>query len=138
MSPEPFQPNRQLRSAFRNYRSARKQLLEAVDKPASNRDPLAELSERIAADVLRGTLCGSPVQKGYDLCLCDGTLVQVKYLANSGRQGWVNEHSVQFPEDERVTRYALVIVQDLQPTHMLVFYRAGLAHLYDNLEKRHR
>ena len=138
MSHEPFQPEERLLVAFRDYRSARKHLLEAVGKPASNRDPFAELAERVAADALRGELCGSPVQKGYDLCLCDGSRVQVKYLANSGSGAWANEHTVRFPNDERVTKYALMIVQDIRPTHMLVFNRVGLADLYDKLKKRHQ
>jgi hypothetical protein len=84
-----------LLDALLGYRQSRKRLLASLGCPASNRDPLAEFSERLVAGLLGGALAASRVQKGHDLVTLAGQTVQVRYLAN-GSGGWVNEHTVSF------------------------------------------
>lgn len=70
-----------LRGAFDAYARARQKLLETIGVSGSNRDPLAEFSERLVAALLGGELATNRVQRGWDV-LADGRHVQVKYLAN--------------------------------------------------------
>jgi len=119
------------------YVCARRRLLDAIARPRSNRDPFAEWAEWLAAEVMHGTRAINPVQTGYDVELPDGVRVQVKYLANTSDGNWRNGHEVRFPEDPSVLLYALLVVLDLEPVHLLVFHRARLADLYDRLHKRH-
>ncbi len=124
------------------YLCARRTLLGAIGRPRSNRDPLAEWAEWLAARVLGGTVCDNPVQPGYDVELPNGTRVQVKYLANAlGRGCWPNQRSIRFPKNAEahgVNLYALLVVLDLRPVHLLTFHRPGLERLYDLLDKTHR
>lgn len=84
-------PNWQaLRNAFARYARGRAELLEAIGVTGSNRDPLAEFSERLVAALLDGELARNRVQRG----MARERRVQVKYLAN-GADAWVNEHHVQ-------------------------------------------
>jgi hypothetical protein len=123
-----------LLDAFAGYRQGRRRLLVALGCPASNRDPLAEFSERLVAGLLGGRLATSRVQKGHDLVTPAGEMVQVRYLANvSG--GWVNEHTVSF--EEHLDRYALVVFEDFDPTAVLVFPREAMGAICAMLGKRH-
>jgi hypothetical protein len=116
-----------------DYRRARAAFLDVLGCPSSNRDPLAELSERLVAALLGGTLPESRVQRGYDV-IANGERIQVRYLANpSGR--WVNEHVVDLRGD--CDAYALVVVEALDPRHVLVFRRNGLGDVCRTLGKRH-
>jgi hypothetical protein len=117
-----------------SYREGRRRLLVALGCSASNRDPLAEFSERLVAGLLGGTLAASRVQKGHDLVTPAGETVQVRYLANvSG--GWVNEHTVSFKE--HLDRYALVVFEDFDPNAVLVFPREAMGAICALLGKRH-
>jgi len=116
------------------YRQGRRRLLVALGCSASNRDPLAEFSERLVAGLLGGRLAASRVQKGHDLVTLAGETVQVRYLANvSG--GWVNEHTVSF--EEHLDRYALVVFEDFDPKAVLVFPREAMGVICAMLGKRH-
>src|SRR5687767_5040124 len=95
-----------LLAAYSAYRDARILLLRELECLASNRDPLAEFSERLVAKMLGGELAGSRVQAGYDLVTPTGQRVQVKYLANPAA-AWVNEHHVHFGHPD-CDVYALV------------------------------
>lgn len=64
-----------------------------------------------------------------------GNRVQVRYLANPARQ-WVNGHVVDFRGDG-CDLYALLIVEDLEPTALLIFEKEGLARVCARLGKRH-
>ena len=123
------------------YVAARRRLLAAIGRPLSNRNPLPEWAEWLAAEVLGGQVSDNPVQQGWDVELPNGTRVQVKSLANSaGRGCWPNEHPLRFPanaEAERVDLYALAVFIDLKPIHLLVFHRAALGGIYDLLGKTH-
>lgn len=57
---------------FGEYRSARARFLERIECPASNRDPFAEFSERLVAQLLNGTLRISRVQADYDVSIASG------------------------------------------------------------------
>ncbi|RKR89927.1 hypothetical protein BDK92_4287 [Micromonospora pisi] len=69
-----------LLGALDDYRQARRALLTALRLPASNRDPLAELSEHLVQALLGGELAPSRVQAHWDLTLPDHARVQIKYL----------------------------------------------------------
>lgn len=116
------------------YRAARREFLEALGIPVSNRDPLAEFSERLVAVLVGGRLADSRVEKGYDITDERGRKIQVRYLAN--REGkWVNEHLVKF--DGGVDFYALVIVEALEPRTVICFSRDTLRMVCARLGKRH-
>lgn len=124
----------ELVASFRTYRAARQEFLAFLGCKESNRDPLAEFAERIAQAVLGGTLATSRVQKGHDLVTETGETVQVKYLANP-EGAWVNEHPVDFHGG--CDRYALLIVEALDPKALVVFLREGLAGACFELGKRY-
>lgn len=77
------------------YRAARIRLLTELECASSNRDPIAEFSERLVALLLNGMLAPNRVQPGYDLVASSGERVQVKYLANRATS-WINEYHVHF------------------------------------------
>jgi hypothetical protein len=116
------------------YRAARRTFLAALGIPVSNRDPLAEFSERLVAVALGGRLADSRVERGYDVIDPSGRRIQVKYVANPAGQ-WINGHTVRFegPLDD----YALVLVEDLDPRAILVFGRESIAVVGRRLGKRH-
>lgn len=120
--------------AHEDYRLARRRYLELLGCAGSNRDPLAELSERLVAAILDGTPADSRVQKGFDVVDAQGARVQVKYVANP-RGLWVNGHVVDFRGD--IDRYAVVLVEDLAPTLVLIFTRATIGRVCRLLQKRH-
>lgn len=120
--------------SLRTYRDARRAFLDALGCPRSNRDPLAEFAERVAAAILRAELAGSRVQRGFDLTTNAGERVQVRYLANPA-DAWVNGHVVDFRGE--CDKYALLVVEDLDPKALLVFTRKGLAGVCARLGKRH-
>ena len=125
---------------FNGYVSARQSLLSAIGRGKSNRDPLAEWTEWLAENVMHGTRASNPVQADYDIELADGTRVQTKYLANPSRGDWINWRYIAFSDNSEalhVDLYALLVVLDLRPAHLLVFHRNELAKLYDKLGKRH-
>lgn len=47
-------------------------ILDVLEIPSSNRDPLAEFSERFVAALLGGALAPNRVHAGYDVTLEDG------------------------------------------------------------------
>lgn len=108
-------------------------ILQVLGIPSSNRDPLAEFSERFVAGLLGGALAPNRVQAGYDVTLRDGRRVQVKYLANSTGP-WVNEHHVRSLAD--VDHYTLVIYEAFELKAVLVF-PAHLTDVCRHLRKRH-
>jgi hypothetical protein len=114
------------------YAEARRAFLGQIDHTVSNRDPLAEFSEVLVAQLLSGRLAASRVEKGYDLTDPEGRRVQVRYLANPAQE-WINEHAV---DTREVDRYALVVFEDLEPQHVLVFPR-DLTAICAALGKRH-
>ncbi len=123
-----------LRGPLMANRAARLQLLQALGCPASNRDPLAELSERLVARLVGGQLADSPVQKGYDVIGADGDKIQVTFLANPAG-AWINEHHVKFTPD--MDRYVVVFFDHLEPTFAIDFPKEGLAQVCQRLGKRH-
>ncbi|MFI6762807.1 hypothetical protein ACIBF5_27105 [Micromonospora sp. NPDC050417] len=123
-----------LLGALDDYRQARRALLTALRLPASNRDPLAELSEHLVQALLGGELAPSRVQAHWDLTLPDHARVQIKYLANpDGR--WVNEHVVRAHPD--VAFYALVLFEAFSVTGVLILPTAQLGAVHLELGKRH-
>jgi hypothetical protein len=104
--------------ALSKYRVARQELLRALGLSVSNRDPIPELAERLVAQYLNGELAPDRVQKDYDLTV--GTQrVQVRSLTNSANDRWINEHLVTIVPGGEL--YALVIVEDLRVSAILVF-----------------
>jgi hypothetical protein len=122
-----------LLEALGAYRAARTVILDVLGIPSSNRDPLAEFSERIVAALLGGVLAPNRVQTGYDITLTDGRTVQVKYLANPGGP-WVNEHHIRSLAG--VDHYAVVIYEAFKLKAVLVF-PADLTDVCARLGKRH-
>lgn len=122
-----------LLEALRPYRAARTMILDVLGIPSSNRDPLAEFSERFVAALLGGALAPNRVQAGYDVTLSDGRTVQVKYLANPAGP-WVNEHHVRSLPG--VDQYAVVIFEAFELKAVLVF-AADLTGVCARLGKRH-
>ncbi|NMO54532.1 hypothetical protein HH310_25530 [Actinoplanes sp. TBRC 11911] len=116
------------------YRVARHALLAVLGLPASNRDPLAELSEHLVHALLGGELAVSRVQAHWDLTLPDGDTVQVKYLANPTGI-WVNEHAIR--RHANVQHYALVIFEAFAVVGVLVLPTARLPAFHAALGKRH-
>ncbi|WP_456788334.1 hypothetical protein [Cellulomonas sp. P5_C5] len=123
----------ELLAALAEYRIARRRLLELIGLATSNRDPVPELAEHLVAEILGGVLADSRVQAGWDVVTSEGA-VQVRTLSNSGSDRWVNEHVVQ--SMATVDRYALVIVEDLAISAVLVF-PADLSRVGAHLGKRH-
>lgn len=119
--------------ALQAYRTARTVILDVLEIPSSNRDPMAEFSERFVAALLGGALAPNRVQAGYDVTLEDGGTVQVKYLANPAGP-WVNEHHVRSLAG--VDQYALVIFEAFELKAVLVF-PADLTQVCGRLAKRH-
>lgn len=68
---------------FHEYMQARCEFLKSVECSTSCRDPLAEFSEWLVAQLLSATFAASRVQKGFDVIRQNGRQVQVKYLAKS-------------------------------------------------------
>lgn len=125
---------RQLRNAFERYARGRAELLEAIGVAGSNRDPLAEFSERLVAALLDGELASNRVQRGWDV-MAGGRRVQVKYLANASDEVWVNEHHVHVTAD--MDDYAIVFFEALLPVSAIVFPCDGLQDIGAELGKKH-
>ena len=123
-----------LLDALSQYRRARLAFLDALRTGTSNRDPIAEFSERLVASLYGGTLAESRVQKGHDVETPGGERVQVKYLANPPG-AWINGHVVTVLPD--VERYDVVLFEDLWPTAVLSFPLARLGAIAAELRKRH-
>jgi hypothetical protein len=119
---------------FRDYVAVRKQLLESVEAEGSNRDPLAELAERMAAVLLDAVPAKSRVNKGWDVRRRDGRTVEVKYVANSS-DSWVNGHDVSFPPGR--DEHALVVIVNLVPQFLLVFNEVSATRCYEGMKKSH-
>lgn len=120
--------------AMRAYAEARATFLEALGVGSSNRDPLAEFSERLVVALVDGELAASRVQRGHDLIDPDGRRVQVRYLAN-GKDTWVNEHLVALTAE--MDAYALVTFEAIAPISVIWFDAATLAAVGARLGKRH-
>lgn len=122
-----------LREAFKRYSQGRAELLEAIGVRGSNRDPLAEFSERLVAALLDGEMASNRVQRGWDV-LAGGRHVQVRYLANPA-DGWINEHHVQMTDD--LDDYAIVFFEALLPISVVVLSKERLVEINSMLGKRH-
>lgn len=125
---------RGLLDALAEYRVARRRLLDVLGLGTSNRDPVPEFAEHLVADILGGTLAPSRVQAAWDVETPAGK-VQVRTLSNTGADVWINEHVVRSVPG--VDRYALVILEDLAVSAVLVF-PAGLTRVGAHLVKHHR
>jgi hypothetical protein len=136
MSIQPADPARTaaLLAALDAYRPARAAFLAALGLPESNRDPFAELGERLVAALTGGRIATSRIQVAHDLVLGDGTTVQVRYLANPAGS-WVNEHVVH--NRPGVDRYALVLLEAFTVVGVLAFPTGRLAAIGQALGKRH-
>lgn len=124
----------ELREAFARYSAGRAELLEALGVKGSNRDPLAEFSERIVAALLDGELATNRVQRGWDV-MAAGRRVQVKYLANASDGVWVNEHHVIVTAD--MDDYAIVFFEGLLPVSVIAFPTDRLEAVGAALGKKH-
>jgi hypothetical protein len=124
----------ELREAFARYAAGRAELLESLGVKGSNRDPLAEFSERIVAALLDGELASNRVQRGWDV-MAAGRRVQVKYLANASDELWVNEHHIQITTD--MDDYAIVFFEALLPVNAIVFPTDRLEAIGAELGKKH-
>lgn len=123
----------ELRDAFERYARGRAELLEAIGVTGSNRDPLAEFSERLIAALLGGTLAENRMQRGWDVKV-GKRQVQVKYLAN-GTDAWVNEHQIQVTRE--MHDYAIVFFEALLPVTAVVFSCDRLLEVGTALQKKH-
>jgi hypothetical protein len=106
-------------SALQAYGRARERLLQVLRLEASNRDPLAEVSEHLVHALLGGMMAARRVQKGYDLIVPSGKRVQVRYLANASGARWVNEHHIRCGDGSDL--YALVLYESFTAVAVLVF-----------------
>lgn len=77
----------------------------------------------------------SRAQTGWDVELPDGAKVQVKYLANTSGDGWVNEHLVRRIADG--DWYALAVIEDFGVSGVAMFPCSRLAAVAAALGKRH-
>ena len=123
-----------LLEAFEKYRLARLTLLNELNCACSNRDPLAEFSERLVAELVNGHLTESRVQPDYDIIGPSGEKIQVKYLANPGNK-WINEHEIKFSPN--MDSYVLVFFENLQLLAILMFSSTGIEAVCRTLKKRH-
>jgi hypothetical protein len=131
----PSKPNwQELRAAFERYARGRAELLEAIGVTGSNRDPLAEFSERLVAALLDGELATNRVQRGWDV-LAGERGVQVKYLANASDEVWVNEHHIHVTAE--MDDYAIVFFEALLPVTVIVFACDRLLDIATALRKKH-
>lgn len=124
-----------LLQSWSSYRDARLCLLGQMNIPHSCRDPLAEFSEVLVAQLVGGTLADNRVQKGWDVRESNGDTIQVKYLANGSTGGWVNWHVVEPTEHQ--DWWALVIYLDLMPKAVYLFPSGDLTEICAALGKRH-
>ena len=127
----------ELREAFQRYARGRQELLEAIGVDGSNRDPLSEFSERLAAALLDGELASNRVQRGWDLTTTARRRVQVKYLANPAEE-WINGIAITFgPGEDEPDDFAIVFFEALLPVSVMVFPRERLGAICTRLRKRH-
>lgn len=117
------------------YRAARRDLHRYLGLTISNRDPLSEFAEHYVAALLDGKLAKNRVQPDWDLVDASGDRVQVRYVANTKQNHWVNGHDVTFPNG--CDKYALVIFDALEISTVCIFSRAGMHSLYEKLNKTH-
>jgi len=120
-----------LLDAFAEYSEARLKLLALLSQ--GNRDPLADFSEHLVARLVNGTLADNRVQKGWDVRSGD-QLIQVKYLANSAGDHWVNEITIRSVPG--VDRFALLVYESFVPLAVLIF-PSDLSGVCAELGKRH-
>jgi len=112
-------------------------LLSYINCANSCRDPFAEFSEYIVAQLLNSELAESRVQKGYDLIRhkgCDERKVQVKYLANPTKK-WINEHHIKF--EGNCDDYAIVIITAFKIEAVIIFKKETIGEVCKLLRKRH-
>ncbi len=124
-----------LLEVYGTYQQARLSFLDSIGCAKSNRDPIAEFSERLVAALTLGELAKNRVQKDYDVILPTGEFVQVKYLTNPKGMD-VNGLEIRFPND--VQKFAVVYFEDLNLHGVLLIDRCGLEPIYDRLRKRHK
>jgi len=121
---------------YARYVEARNALLAELNLGRdSNRDPLAEFAEWLVAALLGGALAPSPVQAHWDVEAPGVGKVQVKYLANSGNERWVNEHPVRVTD--LMDAYAIVFYESLLPVSVVMLPARHLAAIGPGLGKRH-
>lgn len=124
----------ELLTALAEYREARLRLLDLLEVPVSNRDPLAEFAERLVAALTGGSFPANRNQPGWDVRLPEDATVQVKYLANGAAGRWVNEHRVRWVAG--ADWYAVVLIEDFVVTGVLMFPTGGLSPIGTALGKR--
>jgi hypothetical protein len=121
---------------YGRYVEARNALLAELNLGRnSNRDPLAEFAEWLVAALLAGKLAPSPVQAHWDVEARGVGKVQVKYLANSGNERWVNEHPVRVTD--LMDAYAIVFYESLLPVSVILLPARRLVEVGLALGKRH-
>jgi hypothetical protein len=126
----------QVAKVYARYVEARKALLAELDLGRnSNRDPLAEFAEWLVAAILHGRLADTPVQAEWDVMALGGQHLQVKYLANTSSERWVNEHTVRVTP--QMDAYAIVFYESLVPVSVILLPARGLAAIGQALDKRH-
>lgn len=87
------------------------------------------------AAIVGGRLAASPVQAHWDVEAPNLGKVQVKYLANSGNERWVNEHPVRV--SELMDAYSIVFYESLLPVSVVLLPARGLAAVCAALGKGH-
>jgi hypothetical protein len=123
----------ELLGALADYRPARQTLLSELGVSPSNRDPLGEFAEQFVAALVGGTMASNRVQRHWDVAVPDGSLIQVKTLANPTDR-WINEHTVhRLPG---VDWYALVLFENFAPVGVVAF-PPDLTAVCGALGKRH-
>lgn len=134
-------------SKWNAYAQSRLEFLKACEREISNRDPLAEAAEKLVEMLEGGKRADNCVQEGWDIEVPNNggkRHLQVKYLANRSEK-WINWHTITSRKSGAINQkvvdeYALVIVIDLVPKHVLLIKRnkGVLLRLYERLGKRHK
>lgn len=124
----------ELTAALAPYRLARRELLVAADRPASNRDPMAEWAEALVESILDAPRVTNRVETGHDLVDALGRRIEVKTLANTPGAPWVNDHPITTHPGRDL--YAIVLFEDFAPLGLLVLEMHKLAVLGALLHKR--
>lgn len=98
---------------------------------------MAEFSEVLIAHLVGGTLARSRVQKDWDVSVESNPpqLIQVKYVANTSGEAWVNEHQVRVTPV--MTGYAIVVYEAFMPVAAILLATRRLGDVGKALKKRH-
>lgn len=125
-----------IQALYARYAEARNVLLAEPELGRnSNRDPLAEFAEWLVTAIVDGTRPPSPVQAHWDVEARGVGHIQVKYVANSGSERWVNEHTVRV--NEFMQAYAIVFYESLLPVSVILMPSQRLVEIGHALDKHH-